>query len=264
MNYLMKPFNSINIRQAFALAINKDVIAKDIWKGIRKPTNHIVPQTLPGYDPGLKGVDGTTSTAGNIALARQKLQAGLKDLGLKSVSQLPSITVLYRAGDTDTNNQSAVLLLQFKNALGIDVKFQAIDYNKLLDDIYANPGNANGVQMWIGSWGSDYPDPQDWTSLQFGKGSQQNEVNYGQNQSPTASNQQQVQTLLANADGDTNPSTRFSKYNRAEQQLVNDVAWLPLVQRTTLAVEKSYVIGHVISPAGLTPDVWARIYITNH
>ncbi|MEO6889114.1 MAG: ABC transporter substrate-binding protein, partial [Ktedonobacteraceae bacterium] len=49
MNYLAKPFDSINMRKAFALAINKDEIVHAVWKDQYIPTNHIVPNGMPGY-----------------------------------------------------------------------------------------------------------------------------------------------------------------------------------------------------------------------
>src|SRR5215467_7381638 len=47
MNYLVKPFNNIKIRQAFELAINKDLIVHAVWKDAISPTNHIVPKGMP-------------------------------------------------------------------------------------------------------------------------------------------------------------------------------------------------------------------------
>jgi oligopeptide transport system substrate-binding protein len=55
MNYLTPPLNNIKIRQAFELAINKDEISHTIWHDVYPPTNHIVPQGMPGYNPDLRG-----------------------------------------------------------------------------------------------------------------------------------------------------------------------------------------------------------------
>ena len=92
MNYLQKPFDNTKIRQAFALAINKDLIVKNIWKGSLIATNHIVPQGQYGYNPNLRGPDNTPGTAGDPNKAKLLLQQGLSEEGYSSVSQLPSIT----------------------------------------------------------------------------------------------------------------------------------------------------------------------------
>ena len=51
MNYLSKPLDNIKIRQAFALAINKDLIINHIIGKFVTPSNHIVPKGIPGYNP---------------------------------------------------------------------------------------------------------------------------------------------------------------------------------------------------------------------
>src|SRR5260370_4087042 len=50
-------FRSTSCRQAFALAINKDLIVKTVWKNSIIATNHIVPRGQYGYDPNLNGPD---------------------------------------------------------------------------------------------------------------------------------------------------------------------------------------------------------------
>ena len=95
MNYKQKPFDNIHIRQAFALAINKQKIVDKIWKGLFIATNHIIPQGMPGYNPDLKGPDGTTNLTGNPKKAQQLLQQGLKEEGWSSISQIPPITLTY-------------------------------------------------------------------------------------------------------------------------------------------------------------------------
>ncbi|GER89414.1 hypothetical protein KDW_35760 [Dictyobacter vulcani] len=68
MNYLAKPFDNIHIRQAFALAIDKVAIARDIWKNTARATNHIVPEGMPDYNAQITGPDGTT----NLGETRKK------------------------------------------------------------------------------------------------------------------------------------------------------------------------------------------------
>ena len=94
-NMRIKPFDNLKIRQAFALAINKDQLASKIWKGSHIATNHIIPQGMPGYNPDLVGPDGTKNTSGNPTKAKQLLQEGMQEEGYKSISDIPSITLTY-------------------------------------------------------------------------------------------------------------------------------------------------------------------------
>jgi peptide/nickel transport system substrate-binding protein/oligopeptide transport system substrate-binding protein len=95
MNYLDKPFDNLKVRQAFALAINKDSIVQGPMRGTFTATNHVIPSGMPGYYPDLKGVDGAAATKGNPDLAKQLLQQGLQEDGFASVAALPPITLTY-------------------------------------------------------------------------------------------------------------------------------------------------------------------------
>ncbi|HLI09541.1 MAG TPA: peptide ABC transporter substrate-binding protein, partial [Ktedonobacteraceae bacterium] len=162
-------------------------------------------------------------------------------------------------------NEVAALVQTWQTVLGVSVKAAPTDFNKLLDDITAATNNPHGLQFWGIAWIADYPDPQDWTTLQFDAGVPNNNMNYGQNNSSDAATQQATQKLLEQADGMPNGPDRYAQYNKAEQQLVNDVAWLPMEQVTAAFVLKPYVQGLVFNPQSLTPpNDWGSVYISTH
>lgn len=265
MNYLVKPFDNIHIRQAFALAIDKNVIAHSVWKDSVIPTNHIVPQGMPGYNPHLTGPDGVVSTRGEPDKARALFQQGLQEEGWTSVSQVPPLTLTYPSGSQDQDNEVAALIQMWQTTLGVRVKTNPEDFNKLLTDVGAAQNNPNGLQFWSLTWVADYPDPQDWTTLQFDKGVPNNSMNYGQNNSSDAAQQQLVQQELEGADVNPDQQSRLQMYMQAEQQLVNDVAWLPMNQAQINQVLKPYVRGLVFNAQGLIPpDDWSAVYIAAH
>ncbi|TMD25070.1 MAG: peptide ABC transporter substrate-binding protein, partial [Chloroflexi bacterium] len=265
MNYLVKPFDNIKIRQAFELAIDKDLIAHSVWKDIVIPTNHIVPQGMPGYNPNLTDPEGVASTKGDPAKAKALFQQGLQEEGWTSLAQIPTIKLTYPGGSQDQDNEVAALTQMWQNTLGISVKANPEDFNKLLLDMAAAANNPKGLQFWNTSWSADYPDPQDWTTLQFDKGAPNNTMNYGQNSTTEAAQQQQVQQQLEAADVNPDQYGRLRAYNQAEQLLVNDVAWLPVNQVTRSQVVKPYVKGLVFNSSGFTPpDDWGAVYIAAH
>ena len=256
MNYLVKPFDNIHIRQAFALAINKSQLANTVWKGTSIATNHIVPQGMPSYNPHLTGPDGTQGLSGNATKAKTLLQQGLQEEGWSSVSQMPSITLTYASGTSNFDSEVAMMVLMWQKVLGVTVTTQAIDYNTLLDRVTAATNNAQGLQFWGLAWIAEYPDPQDWLSLQFGNGEVYNNMNYGQNQE-----QQAVQQQLQTADSTMSASTRSQLYQQAEQQLVNDVAWIPTEQVTQAFLRSPAIVGIVDNGMSITPpDDWSKIY----
>ncbi|GLV59624.1 ABC transporter substrate-binding protein [Dictyobacter sp. S3.2.2.5] len=264
LNYLSKPFDNINIRKAFELALNKDEMVKVVYKGVHTPTNHIVPSGMPGYNPDLKGPDGTTSTAGNPTMAKQLFQQGLKEEGYANAAAIPAIKFQYASGSPDTDKEMAVAAQQWKDVLGVTVKTIPTDFETLSASLPQNVGKAT-IQMFQTGWGADYPDPQDFLTLQFTSGSPNNQTNWGQNKSADSATQVQVQKALTAADTEQDNTKRMQAYNQAEQTLVNDVAWLPIFQLARSRVLKSYVVGRVFNAGDSTPPfAWSKVYIANH
>jgi oligopeptide transport system substrate-binding protein len=261
MNYLVKPFDNIKIRQAFALALDKNAIAENVFKGAVIPTNHIVPQGMPGYNPDLIGPDGVKGTGGDPTLAKQLFQQGLQEEGM-TLSTLPPITLVIPSGNVDNSNAITAAQAMWQSALGVSIKINDIPFNTVVTEMTSTAGNKS-LPFWMLDWIADYPDPQDWTTLQFDKGAPYNDTNYGQNSSTDAEQQQATQQLLEQADVNPDATQRLQQYNQAEQQLVNDVAWLPLYQITNASVRKPCVVGVVDNAQLLTPpDDWGKIYIS--
>ena len=261
MNYLTKPFDNIHIRQAFALAIDKTSIANSAWKGTVLPTNHIVPRGMPGYSDALTGPDGTQSLTGNAKKAQALFQQGLQEEQWSSASQVPPITLTYATGVASSAQEVTAIIAMWQKVLGVTVTADAVDYNTLLDKVTAATNNATGLQLWGLAWVAEYPDPQDWLSLQFDNGVPNNNMNYGQNTSTTAAQQQATQKLLEDADANTQQDTRLHTYQQAEQQLVNDVAWLPMEQVTNTFLRSPLIVGMVDNAQSIIPpDDWANIY----
>jgi oligopeptide transport system substrate-binding protein len=263
MNYLVKPFDNIKIRQAFALALNKNLIATKVYTGSAIATNHIIPTDIPGSNANLTDSMGVKDTAGNTTIAKKLFAAGLREEKLTQ-KQLPPIVLSVPGSNTaEVREQYAVFQQMWQQALGITVTIDYVDYTKLQTEIGAATNNAHGLMFWYASWIADYPDAQDWTSLQFARGSQLNTMNYGQNSASDAAQQQAVQQALIQADASTVPAQRQRQYQQAEQQLVNDVAWLPVVQQVASYVQKPCVQGTTDTPYGVTPpDDWGNVFIS--
>ena len=265
MNYLAKPFDNIQMRQAFALAIDKTAIASTVWHGTVIPTNHIVPEGMSGYNPALTGPDGTKNLKGNSTLAKTLLMKGMQAEGWSSVTQMPPIKLTYARGVSNFGQEVSAMIGMWQNVLGVTVTPNPVDYNTLLADVTAATNNPQGLQMWGLAWVGEYPDPQDWLTRQFDAGVPNNNMNYGQNYSNDAAQQQSTQRLLEAADANFQAQARLQAYQKAEQQLVNDVAWLPMEQVTQVYLLKPYVIGLSSNPQGeIPPDDWAKIFIAQH
>ena len=264
MNYLTKPFDNIKIRQAFALALDKPAIMDGAYKAGSLATNHIIPEGQPGYSPSLTGPAGVSTPHGDPVLAKKLLAQGMQEEGIQSVAKFPSITFTYNSWNiVSQQDEMNLIQKQWTNTLGITVKMEDTLGKPLNDRINGSVNNPHGLQLWYNGWTVDYPDPQNWTSLQFTKGSVWNAENYGQNAGTGARAQQQVQADLLKADAMQDPQQRLSAYQSAEQQLVNDVAWLPISQNNRAELVKSNVHGYQINESGYAvPDAVQQMYVS--
>ena len=263
MNYLTKPFDNIKIRQAFALALDKPAIMDGAFQAGSLATNHIIPGGQPGSNSSLTGPAGVISLHGDPVMAKKLLAQGMQEEKIQSIQQFPAVTFTYSSGNA-IQVQDAMNLMQqeWTKTLGVTVKLDDIAGKDINDKINGSANNPHGLQLWYSGWNIDYPDPQNWTTLQFSKGSVWNASNYGQNGSASASAQQQVQAAMLKADTLTDPQQRLSAYQDAEQKLINDVAWLPLYQNTAGELVKPNVHGYQINESGFAlPDVIQQMYI---
>jgi peptide/nickel transport system substrate-binding protein/oligopeptide transport system substrate-binding protein len=199
---------------------------------------------------------------GDATKAKALLQQGMKEEGIGSIAQLPAIKLSYVTGQSNFDKEVAAMIQMWQKVLGVTVTPDPLDYNTLLTQVTLATGNANGLQMWGLTWVAEYPDPQDWLTRQFDRGVPNNNANYGQNTSSDVAQQQQTQQQLENADSNSNQDARYKAYQQAEQQLVNDVAWMPMEQVTTTFLRQPTVVGIVDNPMNIVPpNDWANIYI---
>lgn len=224
-NFLAKPFDNLHIRQAFALAIDKDILASNVLHGAYVPTNHLLPQGMPGYNQNLAGPAGVSNTAGDKTKAQQLLQQGLQEAGYSSASALPAITFTFPNLGQDFQNAAEAIVQQWQTVLGAQVQLKVEDSTTFVSkDLPATRGHAGPLQVWFLGY-SYLADPFFWLNTFFATTGSLNDGNYGQIPA-----QQAVQQELVTAATNTNPQQRTQQYNDAEQKIVNDVGWIPLVQ----------------------------------
>jgi peptide/nickel transport system substrate-binding protein/oligopeptide transport system substrate-binding protein len=250
LNWADPPFTDLRARQAFALALDKDTLAKLLGD---TPTNHIVPAGSPGYDPGLLGPDETPSTTGDVPLARQLLQSYADDSCHGQFSQCPPVT-MYSSSEGYCGGGAAPTTLAYESK-AIAMWRQAFpgypvrgpftgDANCPLPDLY----NQVVTQLYSASGIADYADAQDWLSLQFGLQALFN---------PNTVDVPAAATLLAQADQTLDPTERTALYNQAEQLLVFNVAWIPIGQNLAYFNVRSSASGFALTELGYPSlDQW--------
>ena len=255
MNWTQKPFDDLRMRQAFAIALDKTTLANNVLHGTVAASNHIVPSGMPGYNPDLKGPDGTQSLSGNTQMANQLATAYATDTKCGTAtdfSKCPPVVLTIPSGSTARANVAAAAQQMWLKAMpGYPVTITSVDFNTLLQNL-----SVYKVQLWSIGWIEDYPDPQDWLSTNLACNSA---YNAGKACDTTADQ------LMTAADANPDQTARLKQYQQAEQILVTKVGWLSLYQTTAWWEVKPYLHNYTITAGGLTPkEAWQTMYVTAH
>jgi oligopeptide transport system substrate-binding protein len=269
LNFAKPPFDNISVRQAFDLALNKQYIVDTVEKGGAVPTNHIVPQGMPGFNPGLlnPAPDRTQSLTGNQDAALSLLNKargncpapgtlGAPDYCDYITGKSPLPIILYAHVDSQTNVDIANLAAaSWSQTLGLTVQVKTVGFDQMVNNVIM-PAAQNPMQIWEIGWIADYPDPQDWLTLQFATGSPYNSEGISISS---------LDKLMTSADSEQNLAKRMQMYNQAEQTVVDQVAWIPFQQGKRYWRQREFVRGFGFNSLGMMTDLnWPNVYIAAH
>ncbi len=264
INQLAAPFTDLHVRQAFALALNKQLIADRVLNGASVPTNHIVPQGQPGFYEGLTAPGSSTRTVtGDSALAQSLIKEYFTRCGC------PSLTVTLTYPNDAKRAPVALAMIQMWQTLlsgtwgQVTVIPQPVSFQTLaVTQFNATLGHAGPLQMWLIGLSANFPDPFNWLNGVFAPTASLNVFNYRDD-----GNQYTAWAMMQQADTEIDQTKRMALYNQAEQQLVNAALEIPYAQEKALWRIKSYVQG--FNPTALLtvpiPELeWANISILAH
>lgn len=250
------PFDDINARKAFCLAINREQLNQQIYQGANIPRWDIIPPELLSYNgapmrsdngqgtPGLAGIVTGIDHApvtGDVGLAQQYWQMYLA----AHDGHAPSL-VLYGPDPQLRRGQLTMTLRHvWEQTFGISIA---------LDALISRPITTTAPLVYIfpTAWDVEYPDPQDvmsqavlWDGLHIGT---------------------PADALLRQADALPDLSQRIPLYTKAEQLLIDNAVVCPLFQLVNHYALRSWVKGYFAEDArGLIPnDAWVSGYVINH
>jgi oligopeptide transport system substrate-binding protein len=247
MNWKIAPFDDVNARKAFCLAVNRDQLNQSIAKGTQIPNWHIVPKGMPGYNANLHGIDGAP-TAGD----QTKAKAYWAQYLAAHNNKVPPIKLSFNLSSNTAKLSAEAYQATWNQLFGINATIDQTAWATILDE-----EQSKTLQLYRFGWAADYPDPEDWLTLLFSTDSPYNE----QNASIPEADQ-----LMKQADGLQDMSQRVPLYNQAEQMLVDQVAWCPTSQYQNYYRVRTWVKGGFVQTAqGSFPlPVWQSAYIANH
>ncbi|MBI3909346.1 MAG: ABC transporter substrate-binding protein [Armatimonadetes bacterium] len=198
------PFRDRRVRQAFAHAIDRQAINRNIMQGFTTPAYGIIPQGIPGYDPNYRGLEF------NPARAR----ALLAEAGYADGSRLPPLELNFRERDPDIKRVCEAAAEMLRQNLGVQVGLREMEWGTFL------ARRARGeMNFYFLRWAADYPDPQNFLPVMLHSRAGQNTIGY---------HNPEFDRLCEAADTDMNSSRRLALYRRAERLAVEDAPWIPI------------------------------------
>ena len=225
-NCKQPPFDDPNIRKAFSMAIDKDTIVSLTYRNMAQKAEGLLPPGIPGYNANLVGMNFDVSQAQELIKASK----------YGDVSKLPPITLTISGEGGSADPVTQALIYQWKQNLGVNVQVRELE-----PEVYNSNLSQELDQMYSFGWIADYPYPQDFLDILFTSGSS---FNYG------GYSNTEVDSLIQQANQESDQTKAFTLYQQAEQQIVNDAACLPLTFGETYVLVQPYVKNLTVNALG--------------
>ena len=153
-NVTVKPFDNLQVRQAFAAALNREQYIKQITNGIGIPAGTLLYPGNPAYQ-----------TKYQQKYDPDKAKQLLADGGFPDGKNFPMQQLRYVSDDASSQQWATFFAQNLKDVLGVQIEPTPIDAAELQS--LANHNDPSLVFRG-GYWYEDYPHPQNWLTLVFG------------------------------------------------------------------------------------------------
>jgi oligopeptide transport system substrate-binding protein len=203
-NVTQPPFDDPKVRQAFAMAINREQIVRVVLKDMLPVANSIMMPGLPGYNANAK-VPGFDPEGAKRLLAESKY---------RDARGLGQITLTEIGGGANAGITTQAIIEMWRTNLGVEVSIAQSEAASFFEDL-----DRGRLQMFDIGWIMDYPDPEDIIDLLFHSTSRQNNTHY---------KNAEFDTLVESARTEQDTTRRLQLYQQAETILLQDMPWIPL------------------------------------
>ena len=220
------PFDDRKFRQALNYAVDKQLIAEQVYSELVMPAYGILPPGFPGYSEEVEG----------IGYDPEKAKQLLAESKYADPETRPRITVTIPGTGGSAPLDVQVVSDMWNDVLGVKIEVQQVEWATYLQDL-----NRSRLQAWGGiGWEADYPDPQDFIDILFYS---ESSGNHGKYSNP------KVDRLVEQARTEQDIVRRVELYNEAEEMILQDAAWLPLwFDMEGLALIKPWVKNYAFTP----------------
>lgn len=235
LNLNREPFQDPAVREAFALAFDREGYCREIEHGACVPALSWIPPDVPGHIE-------TDAWAFDPDAARQALAAS----SYGGPDGLPPITYSYPDFAQDAAEWVAA---GYRDVLGVEIALEPVPADSYFGGFLANP--ATRPQMALDGWFQDYPDPQNWLPLLWRCDSTlyASLVGYC---NPA------LDELMIRADRESYPADRIPLYEEAGRLLLDDAPAVFTFHPANLALVQPRVIDYQATSVDLWPG-WTSL-----
>lgn len=244
-NMQKAPFDNEKVREALTLAIDRNYLVKNVAKGGQQAAGSIVP-------PGIIDADGKSDfrkNGGELVNVSsykanvKKAQQALAEAGYPGGKGFPSVELKY---NTDEGHQKIAEYIQseWKKNLGITVNIVNEEWS-----VFINDRNTGNYQIARDGWNADYSDPMTFLDI-FTTTSGNNDGKYSN---------KSFDALISAAKKSADQKTRMTDMHKAEKQLMNDYAAMPIYYYTDPDLVSKNLKGYVHSSMGYKFLMWAHV-----
>jgi len=213
------------LRKALSMAIDREKLVKQVYKGQFEPARTILPPGMPGYHPQNQMV------IDDMSLARDHLKRALG----KKADSMPPLEIV-SASQSPFARAELGFVRELWSQLGIPVKIKFItDWAEF--EAYIR---SDAVQIYRYAWFADMPDPDSFLYSLFASDSPVNFMRY---------RNKEVGQMLRSARGIIDPVKRTKMYRRIEALVLKSSPLIPLFYLSIDRVYQSTVQG--VQPSAL-------------
>ncbi|EWY39256.1 peptide ABC transporter substrate-binding protein [Skermanella stibiiresistens SB22] len=208
INVTREPFKSdTKLRHALAMAIDRDILVKQITKGGEIPAYGWVPPGVPGYQQ-QQVAWAKTDQKTRVADAKKILAEAGYDKGnpLK-------VELLYNTNDNHKKIAIAIAGM-WKQFLGVETTLRNEEWK-----VYLESRNKKQFQVMRAAWIGDYVDPYSFLELLRGDIGEQNPAGYAN---------PDFDATADKATRETDAAARFGLLGEAEKMVLTDMPIIPI------------------------------------
>ncbi len=202
-----KIFSNVNIRKAFTMAVNREDMCSVIYNDIHKPLYGWVPYSTSTGELGEYRDQVEEPLKSITEDPKELLLKGMQELGLGSDPSTLNITYTLSATTEWTRTYAAYCQQMWEKILGVKVE---LDFNEW--GTFQSKTNNGEFQIAMMTWSIDYDDPMAMMEVFAG----------GSNMVPVFWQNDQYDSLVAQARKEMDEKTRVDLYKQAENILLAD------------------------------------------